>query len=176
MGLFQYWDSEKFPFVAESPRHSFLVIMDWLSHTGQGPFSSCLGDYSGEILQQKTHKGILTRPKTFLIRIRLFRFAELIDLWTKTEFGSWSQALSSYSTHAFISFRLVGEDLNDQIRLKRVPLLKNCWNGPLTFHLIVDWKRDPFSNAETCAPKRALAHPTKFPWKVGSAAPWMQKT
>lgn len=37
-----------------------MVIMYWLSHTGQGP----LGDYWGESLQQKTHKGILTRPKT----------------------------------------------------------------------------------------------------------------
>ena len=54
-------------FLAEgSPRHSFLVIMDWLSHTGQGLFSSCLGDYSGEILQQNTHKGMLTKPKTNL--------------------------------------------------------------------------------------------------------------
>lgn len=99
LGFFQYWDSElvhRLIFLAaESPRHSFLVglatpVKGLLNRVWLRKNSSA---------EDSQHKGILTRPKTFLIRIR-----ERV-----------------YYTRGVVA--RAGEDLNEKIRLKRVPFL-----------------------------------------------------
>jgi hypothetical protein len=57
------------------------------------------------------------------------------------KWSSWSQALSSYSTHAcyIVSGALAGEDLNDKIRASASAEKQLEWHLqrlPLTFHLI----------------------------------------